>query len=198
MNAFSLTNKLRATFLMLLVLLSTLAVVPMTGCGTATLIADAQAVANACLSIAKIEQTASPTLADNLTAAANALIAATTGWTSGSPTAIINDAAIVVQAALAAIPETAAIAPLIPIAIAALDIILANTQPSPAPSAAVLQARAAAATNPYAPTAKAIESALNHRSFTHWTKTGNLRPAFTSMWNKTAKSTPGLASAVIP
>lgn len=193
MKRYSLTNKLRVAFMAMLVVLSTLTVVPLTGCGTNTLVADAQAVANACLSIAKIEQATNPTLADNLTAASNALIAATTGWTSGSTTAIINNAAIVVEAALAAIPATATIAPLIPIAVAALNIILANT--TPAPTVAVRYS--AIANSPYMPTAKAIESQLYRRSLTHWSKASNVKSAFVSMWNAAARSTPGLASAVI-
>ncbi|MGB9407791.1 MAG: hypothetical protein WCA89_09650 [Terracidiphilus sp.] len=126
-----------------LVVGATAAAVGTTGCAitAAQMAADGQAVANAVLAIAKI--TTDPTLAANLITAANGLVSATANWQTGSPTAIINDAAGIVEVALAAIPQTAIFAPLVPIAVAALDIILANTQAAPA------AALRATAPNPY-------------------------------------------------
>ena len=112
----------------LIAMLSASMIISTTGCTVtaAQISSDGQTVANALLAIAKLEAVADPSLAANLTSAANALIAATANWTSGSGLAIFNDAAQVAEAALAAIPQTAIIAPLIPIAVAALDILIAD------------------------------------------------------------------------
>ena len=88
--------------------------------------ADGQAVAAALKSIAAIEQPTNPTLAANLITAADALVTATANWQTGSPTADIQTAATAIEALLNAIPETAPYAAFVAIAVAALDIILAN------------------------------------------------------------------------
>lgn len=92
----------------------------------ATIAADGQAVAKALNSIATALQTSDPSLANELTVAAQTLVTATTGWTTGSPIAVINDAAQVAEAVLGAIPETAVYATFVAIAVTALDILIAN------------------------------------------------------------------------
>lgn len=126
---FNLQSKLGAWALIALLFL---AIVPVTGCVvTASEIqADGAAVGKAMLSIAAIEVATDPTLAQNLTLAANSLIAATANWQTGSPIAAINTALNVAEVALAAIPQTEMIAPLIPIAEAAIDILVANINPN--------------------------------------------------------------------
>jgi hypothetical protein len=89
--------------------------------------ADGNAVAQACNSIAAILEATNPTLAADLRTAATALQAATANWKTGDPTDDINTAGIAVEAVLAAIPMTAPYAAFVAIAVAALDVILANT-----------------------------------------------------------------------
>lgn len=137
---FTLQNKLGALALSVLTLLGTIpapilfvgataTVISTTGCNNgitpAQMAADGAAVANAVLAMAKI--TTDPTLASNLIIAAGGLVKATADWQTGSSTAEINDAAGIVEVVLADIPPSAAYALLVPIAVAALDIILANT-----------------------------------------------------------------------
>lgn len=95
--------------------------------------ADGQAIAAALEDIAVLEQPIDPTLAANITTAANALLTVTSNWTDGSSEALFNDAASAVEAVLAAIPETAAYAPFVAIAVAALDILIANIGTPAAP-----------------------------------------------------------------
>lgn len=153
---------------------------------------DGQAVANAVLAIAKIEAPINPELAANLTTAANGLIAVTSTWTQGSSVAIFNDAATVLEVALGAIPETAAIAPLIPIAVAAIDLLIANIgNPSPAitPDAVkvtMFRVEQHAAINPNPYRGKAV---IPH---SHWR---SMKDDFISAWDKTADEHPELASA---
>lgn len=92
---------------------------------------DAAAVATAIDNIAA-QPDISATLKTDLDAAAAALVAATSNWTTGSPVAVINDAAQAIEALLAAIPSTAPYAVFVGIAVAALDILIGNlaTQPT--------------------------------------------------------------------
>lgn len=87
---------------------------------------DAAAVAKAIQSIANAVQATDPSLATQLNAAAAALVAATSNWTTGSAVADINDAAQAIEALLAAIPFTAPYAAFVGIAVAALDILIGN------------------------------------------------------------------------
>lgn len=121
-------------------------ITPMTGCtiSASQVTADGQAVAAACQSIAAQLAVTDPELAANLTKAANGLLAATQNWQSGSPIAIFNDAAAAVEAALAAIPVTSAYAALVAIAVAAVDVLIANINPASA-KMTVAQSN----TNPY-------------------------------------------------
>lgn len=117
--------KLRALALVAL-LVSTLCV---TGCKpTASQVsADGAALAQSLNAIAALEtQQGNAALASQLGEAAKALTAATANWQTGSAVADINDAATLAEIALAAIPTTAAFAPLVPIAVAAIDALLAN------------------------------------------------------------------------
>jgi hypothetical protein len=99
--------------------------------------ADGQTIGTALESIAALEQATNPTLAANLVTAANTLIEVTSTWTSGSSVALFNDAANAVEAVLADIPQTAAYAPFVAIAVAALDILIANIGQPPAPVSVV-------------------------------------------------------------
>lgn len=106
-----------------------------TGCpanASAQVRADGAAIAQAITSIAALEtQQGNTALAQNLTLAANSLVAATQNFSSGSATKIITTAATALEIALAAIPATAAYAPLLPIAVAAIDALLANIGAAP-------------------------------------------------------------------
>lgn len=87
---------------------------------------DGAAISTAILSIAAQEQPINPTVAAQLVMAANGLRTATANFTTGSAVADINAAANVAEVVLQAIPQTAAFAPLVPIAIAALDLLIEN------------------------------------------------------------------------
>lgn len=87
---------------------------------------DAATVAKAVDSIATAVQATDPTLSSELTTAANALLTATANWTTGSPVAIINDAAQAIETVLGSIPLTAPYATFVGIAVAALDILIGN------------------------------------------------------------------------
>lgn len=115
-----------------------------TGCTTSAsqVQQDGATIAQAIQQIAALEtEQGNTALAQNLTTASQALEAATANYQTGSATAIIGDAATAVEVALAAIPTTAAYAPLVPIAVAAIDTLLSNigtktTTPAAAPAAA--------------------------------------------------------------
>lgn len=105
---------------------------PMTGCtiSASQVKADGQAIAQACNSIAAQIAPVNPTLAARLTAASTALLAVTDNWTTGSAVADFNNAANAVEAILAAIPVTAPYATLVAIAVAAVDVLIANLNPN--------------------------------------------------------------------
>jgi hypothetical protein len=87
---------------------------------------DGQALNSTLTQLAAVEQPLNPTLAANLLTAANALEAVTANWQTGNPVAVFNDAANAVDVALAAIPQTAAVAPFIPIIVGGIDLLIAN------------------------------------------------------------------------
>ena len=62
--------------------------------------ADGVVVSNALLALARFEAPLNATAAADLTTAANALLAITNGWSTGSPVAILNDAASAVEVIL--------------------------------------------------------------------------------------------------
>jgi hypothetical protein len=152
-----------------------------TGCtvSVAQIKADGAAVAQAVSSIAAIEQATDPALAAKLTDAANALLAITNNWTTGSSVALFNDAANAVEVVLALVPQTAAIAPLIPIAVAAIDILIANINPA---QASLVKAKASY--NPYR--GKVV---INHRFGR------SVEGDFKATWNGVVKLYPALSSA---
>ena len=94
---------------------------------------DGAAVAQAIQNIATVLASEGNTaLAAQLSAAANALLAVTNNWTTGTPVQDFNDAAQAVEAVLALIPQTSALVPFVEIAVTALDILIANIGTSPA------------------------------------------------------------------
>lgn len=157
--------------------LTLVATMPLSGCtaSAAQIQGDGAALAQALNSLAAVETTEGNTeAAANLTKAADAMLAATKNWSTGTPTAIITDAANVAEIALAAIPQTAAIAPFIPIAVAALDVLLANI-----PGAAV------------APNMRGV--APMYSSFVPAHKLGrSKRGDFIAAWNETVREHPSV------
>jgi hypothetical protein len=105
-------------------------VICMTGCTvSAQQIRDSGAVVgNMLINMAAAVQ--NETEAARLVAAGEALIKATANFQLGSATAIINDSINAAMVILSALPQTAAIAPLLPIVEAAIDILLANIHPN--------------------------------------------------------------------
>lgn len=91
-------------------------------------VADGQAVGQALDNIAAAIQATDPSLATNLKAAGDALIAATENWKEGNDLAILTDAEQVAIVALNAIPVTSPFASLAGIAFAALNLLIANAQ----------------------------------------------------------------------
>jgi hypothetical protein len=99
---------------------------------SAQIAADGKAVASAGTAIANAVAATDPALASELTTVSNALSAATTNWQTGTPTTDINTAATALEAVLNAIPETAPYASFVGIAVAALDVLIANIATQPA------------------------------------------------------------------
>jgi len=101
----------------------------MTGCSVtqAQLQADGNALAAALTSTAKVISVTDPVTAQKLLTAANAISAVTSNWQGTSSIAVLNAAASGAEVVLASIPQTSTVASLLPIAVAALDIVLANT-----------------------------------------------------------------------
>lgn len=111
----------------------TVAVVPLTGCNPPSpeqIAADGKALGIALNAVANL--TANPNTAASLHTAANDIVAATANWQTGSSTAIINSIAQATEVVLGSIPTTEFIAPLVAIAVAALDSLIANVPPPPA------------------------------------------------------------------
>jgi hypothetical protein len=120
-----------------------------------------QTIGKALESIATLLKTENPTVSADLTTAAEGLIAVTSEWTTGSSKAVFDDAANAVEEVLALIPETAQFAPFVAIAVAALDLLIANigTPPAPITTAAVkatMDRIEALPPNPYRGKAKII------------------------------------------
>jgi hypothetical protein len=152
-------------------------VVPTTGCTPAEIATqiknDGATVAAACTSLAVALQATSPDIASKLNMAGQALLAVTSSWTAGTTIAYINDAANAVEVILALIPMTAAFAPLVPIVVAALDLLLANI---PSISGAMVSAKARVH-NPYR-TAN-VDKLIKHRFGR--SKAGDIKSAFNTM-----------------
>lgn len=154
--------------------------VPLTGCtySTAQVQADANAVATACHQIANVLMASDPSLADKINMAATALSSAAANWNVGTVTDAINTAANMVEIALAAIPITAPYAALVGIAVAALDVLLANLPQNAVKAMALPQERA----NPYRNRVK-----IQHRILRG--PAADLRAA----WNAEVRNHPGFA-----
>jgi outer membrane murein-binding lipoprotein Lpp len=125
------TQKFGAVALILLLLAGTMPVVTTTGCSTNELKADATTLAAALNNLAGAIQGVDPTVAANLETAATALTNAANGAGSGPAwEQVLNAAAAGAEAIMAAIPVTAPYAMLLSIAVAAAEVIIANTMSS--------------------------------------------------------------------
>jgi hypothetical protein len=92
------------------------------------IVADGAAVGQALENLAEAIQPTDPTTASALTKAGQAVIAATTNWQEGSALTDVEDAEQAAIAVLDAIPVTSPFAPLVGIAFAALNLLIANAQ----------------------------------------------------------------------
>jgi hypothetical protein len=150
--------------------------------------ASGAAVSAALLSIAAIEQATNPTLAADLTTAATTLKSATANFQTGDSLAIINSAAAVAQTVLAEIPATSQYAPLVAIAVAALDAILAATgNTSVAASAHTVSAHTMVALSPSQQANLDLyreigKGKIKHRLFR--SKSGDFEAAWQTEWAK--------------
>ena len=158
---------------------------------SASIAADGQAVATACTNIATALEATNPTLAADLDKAAAGLVAVTSKWTTGSVAADLNTAATAVETVLAMIPITAPYASFVAIAVAALDIILANvgtqaaqTGDATADALKVRTAVKALPSNPYR------GMVMIHRH-----PLQNYRAAFVETWNHDVEAQPELEFA---
>lgn len=163
--------------------LAILAILPVTACQNVDqqIQADGQAIAASVQQIAALEKATNPQLSDQLSAGATALLAAVQNFKTGNTTADINAAANIIQVAMAAIPQTAVYAPLVPIAVAALDTLLANLPASNTPATpAKVMARAA-----IKPAAQVTPVAIPHRLGR------SVEGDFKAAWNAQAAKIPG-------
>ena len=92
----------------------------------AMIVADGAAVGQALENLAEVMP--DPTVAADLTAAGKAVIAATANWQTGDTLTEIEDAEQAAIAVLNVIPVTSTFAPLVAIAFAALNLLIANAQ----------------------------------------------------------------------
>jgi hypothetical protein len=159
---------------------------------------DGAAVAAAVNNIATVLASEGNTaLAKQLSDAANALLAVTNNWTTGSAVAEFNDAAQAVEAVLALIPQTSALVPFIEIAVTALDILIANVGTSPAAGqpateitpTSVKQMQARIATFPPNPYRGLVTIERHHFQ--------SPRSAFKNKWNATVDAAPNSGIAKI-
>lgn len=94
----------------------------------AMIVADGAAVGLALENLAEVLQTTDPTVAADLTAAGKAVISATANWQTGDTLTEVEDAEQAAIAVLNVIPVTSSFAPLVAIAFAALNLLIANAQ----------------------------------------------------------------------
>ena len=157
---------------------------------SASIAADGQAVSAALLSISTALATTNPTVAADLSTAAKTLVAATSGWKTGDPVDDINTAATAIESILAVIPATAPYATFVAIAVAALDILIANlgTQSTQTPTNTVanaLQVRTAVRALPDNPFRGLVQI---HRHVGQ-----SYRGALVDTWNEQVDAQPELA-----
>ena len=147
--------------------------------------ADGEAINTALIAIGVVY----PAAAVKLDAAGAAIVAATQNWTTGSTTALINDAAQAAEAVLAAIPQTATVALLIPIAIAAIDILINSIPPPPVSVSNAHIPFNAAHQNPYKLSLADQKKLITHQMLR--SPAGDFKAA----WNKVVAEHPELAGA---
>jgi hypothetical protein len=92
------------------------------------IVADGAAVGLALENLATAIQPTDPTVAADLTSAGKAVIAATSNWQEGDVLTDVEDAEQAAIAVLNVIPLTSPYAPLVAIAFAALNLLIANAQ----------------------------------------------------------------------
>lgn len=92
------------------------------------IVADGAAVGQALENLAEVLQTTDPTVAADLKSAGAAVIAATQNWQTGNALTEVEDAEQAAIAVLNVIPLTSQFAPLVAIAFAALNLLIANAQ----------------------------------------------------------------------
>jgi hypothetical protein len=146
------------------------------------IVADGAAVGQALNNIANALEASEPAIATDLKSAASALIAATSSWTEGTPLNAVEDAENAAIAVLNVIPTTSPLAPLVAIAFAALNLLIANgqTQAVQTPTASLSNVKAllsaADTVHPQSPWAGKAE--IKH--------TGDLRKNFAQAFNEKA------------
>lgn len=147
-----------------------------------TIVADGAAVGQALDNLAEAIQAEDPSLATGLTAAGNAIIAATQGWKEGDVLTTVEDAEQAAIAVLDAIPVTSAFAPLVAIAFAGLNLLISNSQTQSTQTgntvadAHALLAHAAKTVSPWQGKAKIEHNPLH-----------SVRKNFENTWNKAAE-----------
>ena len=154
--------------------------------------ADGQAVGTAVLDIAGLISATDPSLAAQLTAAANGLIEVTANWQDGSAVAILQDAEQAVIVVLNLIPLTSPFAPFVAIAFAALNLLIANSQTQTqqtgdGPHDAHLLLTVAKTLNTDSPWFNKAQ--IKHHTFNSPTKD------FTSAWNGAVDANPSVGLA---
>ena len=139
---------------------------PTEGCSPTTtqIQNDGQALYNTLAQVAAVEQPLNPSLSANLLLAAKGLLAVTSVWQTGSPVADFNDAATAVEVALAAIPQTAAVAPFVPIIVGGIDAIIANIPGAKATTVSTVYSAQANGLNLAAYRLEAV-SVVKHKAF---------------------------------
>lgn len=150
----------------------------------AVVVADGQAVGTALENLGAAVQATDASLATSLTAAGQAIISATANWKTGDTLTDIETAEQAAIVVLNAIPLTSAWAPLVAIAFAALNLLIANSQTQSTQTDSVVG---------NAKRMLAKEETLNADS--HWHGQAKLnhdpfidvRKNFENTWNKAAK-----------
>lgn len=166
--------------LMALLLVGTM---PMQGCTvtSAQIQADGQAIAQALDNVANQLEAANPDLAAKLHTSASSISAITANWQTGNALVEFNNVANAAEIVLSEIPITAPYAALVSIAVAAIDILVANVNPNTplASSRAAARGPSGAALAEYRYRG---EQMIHHRMLR--SKEGDLKAA----WNDTVKT----------
>jgi hypothetical protein len=152
----------------------------------AMIVADGAAVGQALENLGAAVATTDPTLSTNLIAAGKAVVAATANWATGDTLTDIETAEQGAIVVLNAIPVTSAYAPLVAIAFAALNILIANLQTQPAtPANPATETVSAHALLVHAATLNTNSPWKGKAKIEHgWRRTP--RQDFEAAWNKAA------------